>query len=222
MPKKPQPKKAAPQPEQLAEAWEEVKNDPDIYCVDVEIDEDDVICAYKILKDGKLMGWRLRREDEFLKDLPANYDMAQLGEPFYIETGSFKEIAKEWERVKKDSEAYFIAITEEGGLFLDTYIHKILKNGKLTGWRVKEKGKPVYDLPANHDMSQFGFPGSTVPINDENLGFDVFFGMKSWITPPLTDKDIENLAKNQDFVKSVRLWEKEVLRESKDWLNGEG
>jgi len=216
MPKKAQPKK-------FAEAWEEVKNNPDTYCVGVEAEDGDYICAYKILEKGKLLGWRLRREDEFLKNLPADYDMTQLGEPMLLkDTGSFKKIAKEWEKIKKDTEAYYIAIIEEDGLHLDTYIHKILKNGELAGWRVKEKGKPIYDLPVEHDMSQFGFPGETLPIADENLGLDVFLGAKNWITPPLTDKDIEALAKNPAFIKSIRLWEREVLRESKTWLSGEG
>jgi hypothetical protein len=215
MPKKAQPKK-------LAEAWEKVKNNSDTYCVGVEMKDDD-ICIYKILEKGKLLGWRLRREDKFLKDLPPDYDMTQFGEPIYLEeTGSFKKIAKEWEKMKKNAESYYIAIIEENGLHLGTYIHKILKNGELTGWRVKEKGKPIYDLPANYDMAQFGFPGESQSIADEHLYLEFLLDMKNWITPPLTNKDIEAFAKNPAFIKSLKLWEKEILHESKIWLMGEG
>lgn len=210
------------QPEKLTEAWEEVKNNSDTYCVGVEMKNDD-ICIYKILEKGKLLGWRLRREDKFLKDLPADYDMTQFGMPIYLEeTSSFKKIAKEWERIKKDAQSYYIAIIEENGLHLGTYIHKILKNGVLAGWRVKEKGKPICDLPADYNMSQFGLPGESQPVFEENLYMEFSLDIKNWITPPLTDNDIEAFAKNPAFIKSIKFWEKEVLRESKTWLMGEG
>jgi len=136
---------------------------------------------------------------------------------------SIKTIAKEWEKVKKDAEAYYIAIVDEDdGLHLGTYIHKILKNGKLTGWRVKEKGKPARDLPANYNMSKFGFPGEVQPVFEENMFLELFLEMKNWTTPPLTPKDIETLAKSPAFLKSIKRWEKEIISESKIWLSGEG
>jgi|GEM_PF-6136311 len=197
----------------LVDEWEAVKNDADTYCVGVEQEDGEYIYINKILEKGKLIGWRVRGDDKILANLPVSYDMTKYGNPVYLETGSFKKIAKEWEKVKKNSKAYYIAITDDDEMFIDIYIHKILKNGKLVGWQVKEKGKASCDLPADYDMTQFGFPGYTEELEEEDLFFEISLDPKSFTTPPLK---IEDFVKNPAVIASIKRWEKEILRNTKE------
>jgi len=206
---------------ELKKAWEAVKNDADTCCVSVFNDKgDDFPYVSKVLEKGKLIGWRVHKEDRVFANLPANYDMTKYGMPSYLEeAGSLKRIAKEWEKIKKDPKAYYIAITDDDGLYASTYIHKILKDGKLAGWRVKEKGKSAVDLPADYDMSQFGFPGDSQELDCESLFMEIMLDMKSLTTPPL---NAEELVKNPMFMAAIKRWEKEMLSNANAWLKGEG
>ena len=202
---------------ELAAAWEEVRNDSDAYCIVIEEGDYYGINIFRISNKGNLAGWRVIRTGKILYDLPADYDMTQFGWPMLAEDGdgSVKHVAKEWEKIKRNAKLYYVEILDEGGERIGVYMHKILKNGKLTGWRVKEKGKPLYDLPANYDMMQFaGFPEAD-EIPDEDLSIEIRLDPKTFTTPPITEKDLEEFVKNPAFAKGLEYWARGMLRTNK-------